>query len=255
VLGEKNKGRFFTQEEIEIARAAGERLTDILATVELSRRLLILQRQRLAQSQVLDRQTRRILHDEVLPRLHTTLLKLSVLSPSPEDETMKSLTETHQMISALLRELPPPGVPDVMRYGLIGAIKHLVDNELLNAFDQVNWEIDPHAEELAAMLPAFTSEVLFYAARETLRNAAHHARSQNSSRALILKVILKYAGNLELIIEDNGLGMRPTDEPSQGSGQGLALHSTMMAVIGGALILDSVPGEFTRVSLRLPLGK
>jgi hypothetical protein len=33
---------------------------------------------------------------------------------------------------------------------------------------------------------------------------------------------------------------------------GLALHSTLMAVIGGSLVVESVQGEFTRVELRLP---
>ncbi len=40
--------------------------------------------------------------------------------------------------------------------------------------------------------------------------------------------------------------------PGRGSGQGLALHSTMMAVIGGTLSIDSMPEEYTRVSLVLP---
>jgi hypothetical protein len=57
VLGEKVSG-LYTQEEIDIARAGGERLLDSLASAELARRLVVLQRQRLAESQVLDRRTR-----------------------------------------------------------------------------------------------------------------------------------------------------------------------------------------------------
>jgi nitrogen-specific signal transduction histidine kinase len=38
-----------------------------------------------------------------------------------------------------------------------------------------------------------------------------------------------------------------------GSGGGLALHSTLMAVVGGTLSTESVPGDYTRVSLVLPL--
>jgi nitrogen-specific signal transduction histidine kinase len=37
-----------------------------------------------------------------------------------------------------------------------------------------------------------------------------------------------------------------------GSGQGLTLHSTMMAVVNGSLALESSPGAYTRVILRLP---
>lgn len=35
-------------------------------------------------------------------------------------------------------------------------------------------------------------------------------------------------------------------------GHGLALHSTMMAVIGGFLKVESAPGQHTRVILELP---
>ena len=67
LLGEKNDGGLYAQEEIEIARATGERLIDMRASAETARRLLTLQRQRLAESQVMDRQTRRVLHDDIPP--------------------------------------------------------------------------------------------------------------------------------------------------------------------------------------------
>jgi signal transduction histidine kinase len=54
-------------------------------------------------------------------------------------------------------------------------------------------------------------------------------------------------------VEDSGVGLTAVS-PNNGSGQGLAIHSTMMAVIGGTLTTDSVPGQYTRVSLTLPQG-
>ncbi|NJN99286.1 MAG: hypothetical protein HC875_36930, partial [Anaerolineales bacterium] len=56
----------------------------------------------------------------------------------------------------------------------------------------------------------------------------------------------------ELVIEDNGVGLASGSSGSGGSGQGLALHSTMMAVVGGTLALESIPGAYTRVTLSLP---
>ena len=47
LLGEKRNGSLYTQEEIEIARASGERLIDMQASAELAQRLMSLQRQRL----------------------------------------------------------------------------------------------------------------------------------------------------------------------------------------------------------------
>src|SRR5439155_10768663 len=77
LLGEKRDGGLFTEEEIEIARASGERLIDTQASVEMAQRLMSLQRRRMAESQVLDRRARRVLHDDVLPQLHTAMLALS----------------------------------------------------------------------------------------------------------------------------------------------------------------------------------
>ena len=53
-LGEKSDGGVYSQEEIEIARASGERLIDTRASAELARRLMALQRQRVAETQLLD---------------------------------------------------------------------------------------------------------------------------------------------------------------------------------------------------------
>ena len=58
--------------------------------------------------------------------------------------------------------------------------------------------------------------------------------------------------NRQLVIEDDGVGLNAAAAPNGGSGQGLALHSTMMAVIGGSLSLESVPQSYTRVVLSLP---
>src|SRR5205085_2929953 len=87
--------RLFTQDEIEIARASGERLIDTQASVEMAQRLMLLQRRRMVESQVLDRRARRVLHDDVLPQLHTAMLALSgpkskVQSPKPKVQSPKS---------------------------------------------------------------------------------------------------------------------------------------------------------------------
>ena len=65
-----------------------------------------------------------------------------------------------------------------------------------------------------------------------------------------LTVSTSWGDGLEMVIEDNGVGLGESQH--SGSGQGLALHSTMMAVVNGSLALESTPGEHTRVILRLP---
>jgi signal transduction histidine kinase len=262
LLGEKRDGGLYSQEEMELARASGERLIDTYASAELARRLVILQRQRLAESQVLDRRARRVLHDDVLPRLHTALLTLSAGSAASEAAPL--LVEAHHQISGLLRDLPTATAPQLGRLGLFGALREAVSDEWGGAFDEVTWEISPEAESRAQTIPPFTAEVLFYAAREAIRNAAKHARRPEAAPEgalddepkLCLRVTAEGQTDLKLVIEDNGQGWVAragnADEPRSGSGQGLALHSTLLAVVGGTLAVESVPGRYTRVLLTLP---
>jgi signal transduction histidine kinase len=258
LLGEKSDGSFFTQEEIEIARSSGERLVDIQASAEMARRLMALQRQRLAESQVLDRRGRRMLHDDVLPRLHTALLALSSRPASGQDpggdEAIELLAQVHRQVSDLLREMPPATAPEVARLGLAGALRQVLDHELKDAFDEVTWQVSPEAGQRLPELPPLSAEVVFYAAREAMRNAALHARKPGASSPLHLSVSLDWPAVLQVTIQDDGAGL-PGGLPAasvsgSGNGQGLALHSTLMAVIGGSLALESVPGQYTRVVLR-----
>lgn len=268
LLGDKRDGGLYTQEEIEIARAGGERLLDTQASAELSRRLMQLQRQRLAQTQLLDRHTRRVLHDDILPTLHTAILMLTAdhrpplndkverstsnVQPltHPPTEAVTLLTDIHQQISQLLRDMPGAATVDITRVGLLEALRRTVENEQRHAFDDVAWHIQPELEPKIRAIPPLSAEVLFYAAREAMRNAAKHGRAETSA-VLHLKITAGWRDGLEMIIEDDGVGIT-AGSGDGGSGQGLALHSTMLAVIGGTLALESEPGVYTRVILTLP---
>ncbi|MDQ3816019.1 MAG: hypothetical protein M3347_19090 [Armatimonadota bacterium] len=255
LLGEKWDGGLYTQEEIEIARASGERLIDTQASAVLAHRLMALQRQRLAESQVLDRRGRRMLHDDILPRLHTAMLALSnpqsYQDGAPQD-ALSLLAEVHHQISNLLREMPTTTAPEVARLGLVAALRCVVDEELGGAFDDVTWQIEPQAEQEMKNIPSLTAEVLFYAAREAMRNAARYGRHGEADRPLHLRIALLWRDGLEIVIEDDGVGLEASGSSAGGSGHGLALHSTMMAVVGGQLSTESAPGQFTRVVLTLP---
>jgi signal transduction histidine kinase len=250
LLGEKRDGGLYTQEEIEIARASGERLIDTQASGELARRLMALQRQRLTESQVLDQQTRRVLHDDVLPILHAAMLTLSSGGESPE--TVSLLADVHRQIADLLHELPAGAASAVARLGIVSALRQTVNDELGDGFDDVTWEIEPEAEREAQRIPTLTAEVLFYAAREAIRNAARHGRDRETSHSLNLHIKAVWHNGLEIAIEDDGVGLDAARKPDESSGQGLTLHSTMMAVVGGTLAIESMSGAYTRVTLTLP---
>jgi signal transduction histidine kinase len=280
LLGEKHSGGLYTQEEIEIARATGERLIDARASMEMSRRLIALQRERLVQSQVLDQRTRRAVHDEILPLVHMAILNLTADSGKQDKTRLNSidlLAEIHRQLSDLLRMMPTVTTPEVARLGLLGAIRRTIEQEMQDSFDEVTWQTQAEAVRELECVQPLVAEVMFFAAREAIRNAARYGRGKDSDAELCLSIEVKKDNKgLRISIEDNGVGLAsdewghfaedslpvegaPVPNPSseapetatRGSGQGLALHSTMMAVIGGSLSIESIPGQFTRVSLEL----
>jgi signal transduction histidine kinase len=269
LLGDRRDDSLYSQEEIEIARAAGERLIDARAAGELARRLLLLQRRRLSEDQVLDSRVRRVLHDDVLPLLHTALLSLRShpsLSATPyaapaqpeiatPDDAAGLLADAHRQVSALLAELPPPLAPDVARLGLVRALQRVVE-DLGGELDEVAWTIEPAAERTLSGLSPLAAEVLFGAAREAIRNAARHAHPADRARPVHLGITVAVtADDLTLSVEDDGVGLAaPTSSRGApgGAGQGLILHGTLLTVLGGSLVVEGAVGHGTRVTLRLP---
>jgi signal transduction histidine kinase len=251
---------------MELARQAGESILNNRATAEIARRLVMLQRQRIAESQVIDQRARRLLHDEILPALHTTLLNLST-NNHDRSEAIQSLSDAHGKISRLLRELPTQVAPELLHLGLTGALQQLAETDLRNSFDEIHVHIDRTVEEPIRHLPQHVAEVIYYAAREAIRNAARHGRGPGKGAAapekflplnLELSICWSCASGqpgLELKIIDTGVGFEgrhPDTGLTGGSGQGLALHSTLLAVIGGSLVLSSEPGQPTSVTIFFP---
>jgi signal transduction histidine kinase len=254
LLGEKSDAGLYSQEEIEIARSGGERLLDTLAVVSLARRLMLLQRQRYVETQVIDQQSRRALHDEVLPSLHAIMLSLQVAGVDESTAgALAQLGQVHRRLSALLREMPTGRASQVAELGLLGALRGMVSDEFSRDFDKVSWQIEPEAEERARSLPSLTADIVYYAAKEVIRNAARHGRGSNPAGPLSLAVEAVWRGGLELRILDDGVGLAGA-QPGSAAGQGMALHGAMLAVIGASLEVSDGPSAGTTATIALPDG-
>jgi signal transduction histidine kinase len=212
-----------------------------------------------------------VLHDDVLPRLHTAMLMLSsvprdgcpVTDDEPldtghsspvtrQEEVVELLSDVHRQIANLLHAMPATAAPELARLGLVDALRQAIDGEFGSAFDGVSWRIEPDAAEAARGVPALTAEVFFYAAREAVRNAARYGRNGDAARPLHLSISVAWRDGLEMAIEDDGVGLGAVTMATQGSGHGLGLHGTLMSVVGGTLTAESQPGAYTRISLALP---
>jgi signal transduction histidine kinase len=247
---------------MEIAQAGGERLLDMLAGVEMARLAMDLLRQRLSQQRVLEGRSRRVLHDEVLPELHTAILYLSDKQDTPEiHEAVATLSKAHRSISDLMRDSLPNAPQRLEQDGLAAALQSVLDGDLAGEFSAVKWQVDEGVNEAVSRFPVLVSEVVYFAGRELLRNAARHARGADSARPLHLIVTLEQKDGLRLVIEDDGVGLsQPAGQfhpasaaaGAAGAGSGLRFHSAMLAAVGASLEVSSRPGCGTRGLIVFP---
>ncbi|TGM90198.1 ATP-binding protein [Leptospira licerasiae] len=229
ILGQKGNGGLFAEEEIEIARITGTWLVHSIFLEETGNILEELQRKKIQEQRLSDQKTRQILHDEILPEIHSLILEISNdKSGNFNSQYANSLTELHKRISSLLREMSDTGL-EISRLGLIPMIQKLQDTEAKDL--RIIWEIDPKTNsEVENYLPEVL-EVLYYAFRESLRNAVKYSGDLRSG--VIIRI--QYENGLSIQIK-NEIGKDPISVRS--SGQGLRIHSALLRIFHGSLTLE-----------------
>lgn len=260
ILGPRRRSAEYTTQELQVAAACAERILDALAGEQIARLALSLLRQRIAEVQVMSAQHKRALHDDLLPQIHLALLRMESLRRKPADweaqldAAANGLMQTHQRLSALVREMSTAVPTRLDSEGLLAALHSALAHDFRDSFDEIDWQASPASLETARRLPPFVSEVIFYAAQEAIRNAARHGRGGEPDRKLALKLAVESVAGLRISVSDNGVGragQRGNREPA-GAGSGLLFHSAMLAVIGGTLSVSDRAEGGTRVVIDLP---
>lgn len=123
----------------------------------------------------------------------------------------------------------------------------MLAGEFADQFDGADFVSD--CEHLA--VEPLVHEVISGAIHEGLRNAAIHGRGEVPGRALHISITVCTVEGLSITLADDGVGLGATTGAAGGSRQGLALHSTLMAVIGGSLELRPGVAGGTILTLRL----
>jgi signal transduction histidine kinase len=245
-IGERLEGGFYTLEEIEIARAALERWMDNQASAEIARRLVDLQHQRLSETRLLDQKARRILHDDILPLLHTAILA------EPRGSASDQITAAHQQISHLLSDAPPPAPAEIASSGLFTVLEKLARNEADLLHANLTFNVDEKARGAAVALPVEAAETVYYAVRECLRNIEKHTQPELSGE-LEIRFISLVDGVLKISIENNGKNKETEETSSNSNGQGIRLHNAMLAVFGGGMRLEKLENGNMRATINLPV--
>jgi len=94
--------------------------------------------------------------------------------------------------------------------------------------------------------PRPVESTVYFACIEALQNATKHARGAHTA---IIRV--RDNGHLAFEVCDDGEGFRATEADNGG---GLANLRDRLAAVGGALIVDSTPGDGTRIAGVVPVG-
>ena len=237
-------GAGYTSADLEMARACGQRILDAVGEFAATQAIVSLARRRGLEAELSAALPRRLLHDDVLPRLHLAMLRLEVLrgkarsapapvqtpaparaggsSPvtstalppaAPDDEAelqavVQELGHVHHDLAALMRAAPAAN-PRRLEHGLVAVLRSSLDGEFRGTFDQVEWIATPEACAAADKLPPIVADLLLGAALEAIRNSGRHGRGGDLHRPLSLQVELRTdSRGVAIRIADDGVGIQ-----------------------------------------------
>jgi PAS domain S-box-containing protein len=230
-----------------ILRDVTERVAQDRALEVTRAELLQLTRQLLEQEKQTTRRLAQALHDELGQTLTALRLHWEALRDTPPvlagpvAERVNHLVDTsHRQIRSVLSDLRPPLLDD---FGLVAAL----DNEMqqhrpVSGVPALRLDVAPRLQ--AHRWPADVEYAAFMVAREALLNALHHARAGQ-----VTVSIEGDEGELQLRVQDDGLGIEPPARAGRAGHLGLVGMRERALAIGAVLGLASPPGRGTIVTL------
>ncbi|MBV9021204.1 MAG: hypothetical protein JOZ71_10860, partial [Ktedonobacteraceae bacterium] len=266
-LGPRQDGAVFTNEDMELAHACGQRILDTLRDHESMQVVASLLRRRIVHVKLLGAQHRRTLHDEILPQIHLALLHLetlrSLLTEQQQahgtqetgvfNEAVHMISDAHRKLATMMRSTTPSTPHHLERDGMMHAIHTMIEQDFQHAFDEVEWAISEETMRwVDELVPPALAEIVFAAVQEALRNAARHARGTDVHRRLCLMLKATCNPHLEIIVADDGIGIVASNSATTGTGGGLLTYSALLAIAGGSLTVKSTPGKGVIVRILLP---
>lgn len=132
---------------------------------------------------------------------------------------------------------------DFHTLGVAGCIDRLTE-PLRRQGTAIRWETPHHGIEITAASAA----LLYHAAQEALSNAFKHAQPTE----ITIRLAAVYHG-IRLTVTDDGRGFDSTAKGGRNRGFGLRLMSIAVHEAGGAITIDSSPGNGARLTITLPL--
>jgi signal transduction histidine kinase len=237
VLGPRTDCAGYTSADLAVARACGQRILDAVGEFAATQAIVSLARRRGLETELSAALPRRVLHDEVLPRLHLAMLRLEsvrgrvqtqlpgrsgpakagVISAPPaadvevQTELQAVVTElghAHHDLAVLMRAAPATNLRR-LEHGLAAVLRSSLDGEFRGTFDEVEWQSTQDACAAANRLPPIVADLLLGAALEAIRNSGRHGRGGDLHRHLRLCVELEAdEQNVTVRVTDDGVGIQ-----------------------------------------------
>jgi two-component system nitrate/nitrite sensor histidine kinase NarX len=187
------------------------------------------------------------LHDSLAQSLIGMRLQLKVLSESLAREDfgaaryeVKALQRAMKQASADLRSLLTDYRLKIDEAGLARTVAKLVERFRRETGIAVFFQNECQALALSA-----AQEIqVYYIIQEALANIRKHASAHH------VRILLNNEGDLyTVLIEDDGLGMAGPEEPMPAEHAGLAIMRERTERLPGQIVIESEPGEGTRIVL------
>ena len=158
------------------------------------------------------------------------------------EEAAALVERAGEKLRRICRGLRPPMLDDL---GLVPAVRQLAEEFGEHWNLEIDTDIRPDDDEFN--VPPDTSLCVFRVLQEALTNVARHAEASRVSVTL-----LREYQWLKLSVYDNGKGF-DTARLSGAQGYGVEGMNERARLVKGSLQVRAVPGQGTRVSLRVPV--
>ena len=192
------------------------------------------------------------LHDGIIQNMYAVGLSLEDVPDLMADDPTEAATRVERAIDSIHLSIQDirnfifglrPGLLEgrSLVAGLAALVEEYRHNMVVELELGVPEALPEPSEEITGQLLGIVSE--------SLSNVVRHSRASRAS----LELTAPDDGlTLELRIEDNGIGFDPASVGKLGH-QGLANTRGRAKAIGGTVVIDSRPGEGTRVVVRVPI--
>jgi len=155
-------------------------------------------------------------------------------------QIMDTIQETRRISFSLM--------PNVLNdYGLLPAIKHLIDQVSKHSNINIILETDWDNQRLSRQIEINLYRIL----QEAINNAVKYAEADE-----IDVFVDKMEGSLRLEVSDNGKGFSPSNIDKSkvaGSGNGITNIQERTDLINGDFRIQSAPGKGTKIVIKIPL--